>query len=64
MPLKSPNKEMAIEALSSSYADLVAFGRLFIANPDLVRRFKENAALNNMDSAALYGGTAIRIILF
>jgi N-ethylmaleimide reductase len=39
-------------------ADLVAFGRPFIANPDLTRRLRENAALNNPDRATFYGGGA------
>lgn len=49
-------KEMAELAVDTNYADLVSFGRLFIANPDLVRRFKENASLNKLDNADLYGG--------
>lgn len=48
----------AIEAVESGYADLVAFGRPFISNPDLVRRLKEDAALNPLDAATLYGGGA------
>ncbi|HHF7368402.1 TPA: alkene reductase [Legionella bozemanae] len=48
--------EMAIEAISSGYADLVAFGRYFISNPDLVMRFRKNALLNELDRATLYGG--------
>ena len=51
------DKAMAEEALSGG-ADLVAFGRPFIANPDLVRRLKEDAALNPLDGATLYGGSA------
>ncbi|MBP8150902.1 MAG: alkene reductase, partial [Xylophilus sp.] len=38
--------------------DLVAFGRPFIANPDLVRRLREKAPLNTLDKATLYGGGA------
>lgn len=38
--------------------DLVAFGRLFIANPDLVRRLQTGAALAPVDQATLYGGGA------
>ena len=38
--------------------DLVAFGRPFIANPDLVRRLREGSALNAVDRATLYGGGA------
>jgi N-ethylmaleimide reductase len=51
-------RELAIEAISSGYADLVAFGRPFIANPDLVARFKNNAPLNELDRDTLYGGSA------
>ncbi len=51
-------KEMAIDAISSGYADLVSFGKDFIANPDLVERFKLNASLNTIDKATLYGGDA------
>ncbi len=51
-------REMAIEAIASGYADLVAFGKPYIANPDLVERFKSNASLNQPDSATFYGGDA------
>jgi N-ethylmaleimide reductase len=37
-------------------ADLVAFGRPFISNPDLVRRLREHAPLNTWDSKTFYGG--------
>ncbi|WP_374320409.1 alkene reductase [Aquabacterium sp.] len=50
-------KEMAQEAIASGKADLVSFGRAMITNPDLVRRFKENAPLNELfKDAPLYGG--------
>jgi N-ethylmaleimide reductase len=53
------DRQMAIRAVASGRADLVSFGRLFMANPDLVRRFKENAALNPlMEPATFYGGGA------
>jgi N-ethylmaleimide reductase len=51
-------RELAIQAISSGYADLVAFGRLFIANPDLVERFRQNAPLNEADRSTFYGGSA------
>lgn len=51
-------RELAIEAISKGQADLVAFGRFYIANPDLVERFKVNGPLNEMDRGTLYGGTA------
>lgn len=50
-------KEMAKQAVSTGHADLVSFGRLMLTNPDLPRRFKENAPLNELFSdAPLYGG--------
>jgi N-ethylmaleimide reductase len=43
-------------ALASGYADLVAFGALFIANPDLPERFAKKAPLNAPDPSTFYGG--------
>ena len=48
---------LANQALADG-ADLVAFGRPFIANPDLTRRLREGAALNEPDRATFYGGGA------
>lgn len=45
---------LATAALARGEADLVAFGMLFLANPDLVRRFREGAPLNAPDYATLY----------
>lgn len=42
--------------LTSGVADAVAFGRPFIANPDLVARFAKGAELNQPDPATFYGG--------
>lgn len=50
--------DMAVEAISSHYADLVAFGRFFIANPDLVNRIRLHAPLNEIDWNHVYGGGA------
>jgi len=36
--------------------DLVAFGKPFISNPDLVRRLREGAPLNQWDKNTFYGG--------
>ena len=50
------SKEMAVDAVASGHADLVSFGRLMITNPDLPRRFQENARLNDLfKDAPLYG---------
>lgn len=43
-------------AIASGYADVVAYGVPFIANPDLVARYKTDAALNAVDSTTFYGG--------
>jgi N-ethylmaleimide reductase len=47
----------ANSTLQEGLANLVAFGQLFIANPDLVERFRRNAALNPPDRGSFYGGT-------
>lgn len=50
------NKARANIALKNSNADLVAFGTLFIANPDLPDRFAKDAPLNEADRNTFYGG--------
>lgn len=52
------DQALAEDAVGSGRADLVAFGRPFISNPDLVRRLKLNAPLNPPDEATFYGGSA------
>ncbi|TMJ81996.1 MAG: alkene reductase [Alphaproteobacteria bacterium] len=49
---------LANKALAANEADLIAFGKLFISNPDLVERFKRGAPLNAFDKATFYGGGA------
>lgn len=44
--------------LHAGQADLVSFGRPFIANPDLVERFRRGTALNEVDETTVYGGGA------
>jgi N-ethylmaleimide reductase len=51
-------REMAMQAVANGDADMVAFGRDYISNPDLVRRLKLNAPLAAMDKSTLYGGDA------
>ncbi|CEO41925.1 alkene reductase [Photobacterium kishitanii] len=46
----------ADDILQHGYADLVAFGRPFVSNPDLVSRLKYNQALDDLDGATLFGG--------
>ena len=44
------------EALRTGHADAVAYGRAFLANPDLPRRLQLGAALNEPDPTTFYGG--------
>ena len=50
-----PTGEQAIRA---GHADAIAYGRLFLANPDLPRRLQIGAALNEPDPTTFYGGDA------
>lgn len=52
------SRQMALDAVASGAADLVAFGKPFIGNPDLVRRLREDAPLAALVPAQLYGGGA------
>ncbi|KAJ0745684.1 putative artemisinic aldehyde Delta(11(13)) reductase [Helianthus annuus] len=47
-------RELGVEAVAQGDADLVAYGRLFISNPDLVLRLKLNAPLNRYVRATFY----------
>lgn len=51
-------QELAEAALAAGRADAVAFGKLFIANPDLPKRFASGASLNAWDMKTFYGGGA------
>lgn len=50
------NKESGISALANNRADLVSYGRLFISNPDLPKRFELDAPLAESDQSTFYGG--------
>jgi N-ethylmaleimide reductase len=50
--------ESGAVAIRQGHADAIAFGRLFIANPDLVERIHENQTLNPPDRSTFYGGGA------
>ena len=52
------DRQSAIEAVESGKVDAVAFGKAFIANPDLVRRLKNDAPLNEPNQPTFYGGGA------
>lgn len=52
-------RAMATSAVASGAADMVAFGKLFISNPDLVNRLRLNAPLAVPNGDTLYGGGAV-----
>jgi hypothetical protein len=49
-------KRTAADAINAGIVDAVAFGKLFIANPDLPLRFKLDAPLNTPEPSSFYGG--------
>ncbi|WP_440454944.1 alkene reductase [Psychrobacter sp. ASPA161_9] len=51
--------EKAVNILAKGYGDLFAFGRPFIANPDLPERIANDWPLNEVDLTTMYGGTDI-----
>lgn len=50
------NRETGNAVLEAGDADLIAYGRWFISNPDLPQRFATNAPLNPYDRSTFYGG--------
>ena len=50
------DRERATTALARGDADLVSFGKLFLANPDLPERFRQGGPLNEPDVDTFYGG--------
>jgi N-ethylmaleimide reductase len=48
--------ESAADAIVQKHADAIVFGRLFIANPDLVERIRGDSPLNAADRSTFYGG--------
>ena len=51
-------RAMSLDVVASGAADLVAFGKPYISNPDLVRRLREDAPLAPLNRDTLYGGGA------
>ncbi|OEL18818.1 putative 12-oxophytodienoate reductase 8 [Dichanthelium oligosanthes] len=48
------NREEGNKVVSEGYTDLVAYGKWFLANPDLLKRFELNAPLNKYDRSTFY----------
>jgi N-ethylmaleimide reductase len=51
------NVERGVRVVKAGWGDLIAFGRPFIANPDLPERIARGWPLNAVDPATMYGGT-------
>jgi N-ethylmaleimide reductase len=51
--------ETAEAAIADGYADAIAFGRIFISNPDLPRRLQHGFPLTPYNRATFYGGEAV-----
>ncbi len=56
------DRDSAERALASGRADIIAFGRPFIANPDLPVRLRDNLAMNTPDAGSFFGGDAVGYI--
>ena len=52
------DRDLAIQARADNRADMIAFGRAFIGNPDLVERLRVNAPIVDAPRQAYYGGGA------
>lgn len=52
------DRQAALQAVASGAADLVAFGKPFIGNPDLVERLRRDAPLFEAPAASYFGGGA------
>jgi N-ethylmaleimide reductase len=53
------DRDKAEQLLQRGWIDAAAFGRTFIANPDLPRRLEESLPLNEQDRSTFYGGGAV-----
>lgn len=51
-------RESAMRIVANGEADAASFGRLYMANPDLVERFRRNAPLNELNSKTIYSSDA------
>ena len=50
------DKESGEAELEKGIAKIISYGSLFLANPDLPKRFELNAEFNQIDQATMYGG--------
>lgn len=54
------NKDTAIAAVANGKADMISFGRLFISNPDLPRRFELQVKLTKYDRSTFYSSEQVK----
>jgi N-ethylmaleimide reductase len=52
------DRQLALKAIGSGHADMVAFGHLYISNPDLVERLRRDVPLTAPDHSTYYAGGA------
>ena len=52
------DRDSGEQVLQENRADLIAYARLFLANPDLPERFERDAPLNDWNQETFYGGSA------
>ncbi|MOA44871.1 N-ethylmaleimide reductase [compost metagenome] len=52
------NRETGEDELDKGIAKIIAYGGLFLANPDLPKRFELDEELNKADQSTMYGGGA------
>ena len=55
-PSSSLYQQSGTARLAAGLCDAVAYGKAWIANPDLVERFRQNAPLNEADASTFYQG--------
>jgi N-ethylmaleimide reductase len=59
IPAGGYDQALGEKVLEDGLADAVAYGRIYIANPDLAERFLQNAPLNPYNRATFYGGQEV-----
>ena len=53
-------RESGIEAIKNEKADLICYGRLYLANPDFVERIEKDAPLNGYDRSSFYSPDQVK----
>lgn len=57
------DRAKGISALQKDHADLIVYGRHFLANPDFVKRLEIDAPLNQYDRATFYSQDQVKGVL-